>query len=547
VSSSDSAARLAVTFAKRKTGRQAPLELIYSSALFVIFVVAFFVRVWGIPHAEPIFFHVDEPIFVQRAVRIVASGDLNPHWFGHPGSFTIYGLSALYALSAHLEGTPLNELTGLYAADPTPFHVLGKYFIVFWSMLTLFGVWRLTRHFVSRWYALLAPLLLAAAPLEITLATTIRTDTQQTALLVLLCLCLVKGVRSRTWPPFVWAGALLGMATAVKWPSVVACIPIVVAAWLVHSDSRCRPDFRPLVRWVALAAGTSLVALFVTAPFALLDFGTVLRNVAQESRSTHLSATSPGFFSALLYYLNKVVQNGTWAGVLLAGCGAFGAARSDRKREHGVLLAFALVYLVFIASLNLRWPRWGLPLLPLVPLYASVGVEALTELVRERSKRPFLAPATTAIATLVLLLGCGSHLGDFVPKLKPNIDVQTNTWIRDHIPQGSKVLTEAHAPYLPRNAYEIYECDLKGRVARRTPHSKYYIPGGRLIHLKNVPKALAQVDYVMLGSTYERVKKEQKTYAHDVAVYEEILSRTERMKKLGSYEIRRVRKGAGRE
>jgi hypothetical protein len=48
----------------------------------------------GILSQKPfIIIDVDEPLFVVPALKILATGDYNPHWFGHPGSFTIYCLA----------------------------------------------------------------------------------------------------------------------------------------------------------------------------------------------------------------------------------------------------------------------------------------------------------------------------------------------------------------------------------------------------------------------------------------------------------------------
>jgi hypothetical protein len=43
-----------------------------------------------LPLQEP-----DESAFVRPAVRIAATGDLNPQWFGHPGSTVIYPVAGL--------------------------------------------------------------------------------------------------------------------------------------------------------------------------------------------------------------------------------------------------------------------------------------------------------------------------------------------------------------------------------------------------------------------------------------------------------------------
>jgi hypothetical protein len=58
--------------------------------------VAFGIHLWGIRQNLPFVPEIDEPVFVTRAVRLAASGDLNPGWFGNPGSTAMYPLAALY-------------------------------------------------------------------------------------------------------------------------------------------------------------------------------------------------------------------------------------------------------------------------------------------------------------------------------------------------------------------------------------------------------------------------------------------------------------------
>jgi len=66
-----------------------------------------------------------------------------------------YRFSLKTSLASHPE-IPLNELLIRYKEDPAPFHYLGKYLIVFWSMIGQLALWALARAFVSRWYALFA-------------------------------------------------------------------------------------------------------------------------------------------------------------------------------------------------------------------------------------------------------------------------------------------------------------------------------------------------------------------------------------------------------
>ena len=52
-------------------------------------LVGFVLRLRGITWGLPYLYDPDEHFFVDPAVRIVTTGDLNPHWFGHPGSTVI--------------------------------------------------------------------------------------------------------------------------------------------------------------------------------------------------------------------------------------------------------------------------------------------------------------------------------------------------------------------------------------------------------------------------------------------------------------------------
>src|SRR5689334_17364661 len=61
-----------------------------------IISIASILYVGGIRKNLPFIPEVDEAETVTPAIHVAASGDLNPHWFGYPGSTVIYPLAALY-------------------------------------------------------------------------------------------------------------------------------------------------------------------------------------------------------------------------------------------------------------------------------------------------------------------------------------------------------------------------------------------------------------------------------------------------------------------
>jgi hypothetical protein len=65
--------------------------------LTIILLSGILLRLYGINFGLPYLYNPDEPDFVSPAVKILANRDLNPHWFGLPGTTTIYMLAALHA------------------------------------------------------------------------------------------------------------------------------------------------------------------------------------------------------------------------------------------------------------------------------------------------------------------------------------------------------------------------------------------------------------------------------------------------------------------
>ena len=67
------------------------------SALAIILLVALAWRLHNIGFGLPSLYDPDEPIFMIKALELLTNGTLNPKWFGHPGSTTIYLLALIDA------------------------------------------------------------------------------------------------------------------------------------------------------------------------------------------------------------------------------------------------------------------------------------------------------------------------------------------------------------------------------------------------------------------------------------------------------------------
>lgn len=511
--------------------------------VFLVFLLAMFLRVEGISRLPPLMIDADEPDFVVPALRMLANGDLNPGWFGHPGSLTMYGLSFIYRLDAMLDGASLNSILERYKQDPTPFYILGKQFIVFWAMLGHLAFWLLARQLMPKWPALLALLLLACAPLDIEYATLIRTDTQQSCLVLVFCCALLSLVRTGRWRAYIASGALLGLATSVKWPSAVLCLAIVLASFLTPERKGSWRPSRKQVLQVTAAAAASALALFLAAPYAFLDFGTTLKNVGGEARTYSLNAANPSLLSGMGFYLRLLASDLSLPMALLAAVGAVLSVRTKQWREAVVLLFIFASYLVFISAQGLRWARWGVPLLPLTCVGAALGAQHLVELARTRWTRPALSIG------LSILLGAGSvaaasaNVLTVLDKRRDQPGPQATDWIVRHLPPGAKILAERQTPYLPRKMYEIYEVDAaRGGLYRARQTSKYHMAKGLIMYLSEPSEALAKVDYILLSNYHSKITRDPARYHRGIEVYETLLKGSKRLQKFGPYEVFKVKK-----
>jgi dolichyl-phosphate-mannose--protein O-mannosyl transferase len=113
------------------------------------------------------------------------SGDLNPHWFGHPASTTIY-LTALTheliyklgRLSGHF--ADWRDYRDLYLNDPTLFFWLPRMITVLFGSASVFLIYAIATNFTSSVFALLAALFFTVSPSSVHFATQVRPDVQLT-------------------------------------------------------------------------------------------------------------------------------------------------------------------------------------------------------------------------------------------------------------------------------------------------------------------------------------------------------------------------------
>jgi 4-amino-4-deoxy-L-arabinose transferase-like glycosyltransferase len=171
------------------------------------------------------------------------------------------------------------------------------------------------------------------------------------------------------------AGGWAGLALGTKFSAALLMLPLGAACALAPGG--------PGARWRrGLASGAAALATFaLTNPFALLALPTLWRNVAQQAAIARGALDVPYTrqFHATWPYVYPVVQQLRWGmgwplGLVAFGGLAYGvwrAVREPPRRAEWVLLAWAVPSFAFFGALYARFPRYLLPLTPLLAIYGA--------------------------------------------------------------------------------------------------------------------------------------------------------------------------------
>jgi len=413
-------------------------------ALTLVLIVAFALRLDGLAFGFPALLDPDEPIFVLTALRLLREHTLNPGWFGHPGTTTIYAL-AMIELATFSVWTALGRFANAHAfglavyANPALIFLPGRIFILVCGMLTIALTYVISRGLFSTRVALLAALLLAIDPLHIRYSQIIRTDMHAAVFVLLEILsarAILKYGRRRD---YVLAAIVLGFACATKWPAA-ACF-VAVAAVAAKRLYRRLDTPSATVGKLALYAISAVAALFVASPYLFLDLPTVIANLHGEERPFHLGATGHGLFGNMGWYVGGPLAFAFGiAGLLLAVTGCWIGSR--RSTEFGVtVLPVAALFFVMISAQALVWERWLIPLLPLLSIAAAVPLAAL---LREIGRWFSGVGRIAAQAGIVIAICVPVLVNARAASAERASDTRllASRWAIPHIPPGSVVTVE---------------------------------------------------------------------------------------------------------
>jgi 4-amino-4-deoxy-L-arabinose transferase-like glycosyltransferase len=425
------------------------------SILALILAVAAAARLWflhaGIPHAVGI----DEPQVVDRALRILRTGDWNPHIFDYP-TLVIY-VHAVVDILRFLWGALDGEWGSLDAYPIAAAYEAGRFVAAMIGVATVWLTYRLGTELASPRIALLAAAQLAVRPLHVRESHFILTDVPMTALTTLAVWLSVRAARLGTVRAYGWAGAACGLAAAAKYNGGVVLIA-AVSAWLLQE--RASAD---RLRKLGMIIGGAVAGFLAGSPYTILDLPHFLDGFAAQFARFAVPGHLPEP-AWILYVKHLSPVGGRWT-VPLASAGILVLLwRSGARARWAPVILFTLAYFYMLSTHAHVFGRYALPLIPMVCLLVAVAVHEIVRLLTRfiPMGRPSIERVLTAAAVILVVYGPAAESVRWLD-LQKRSDTRAlaTDWLKTNAARGTRVAVENNGPtYLDTAGFKVVATEM---------------------------------------------------------------------------------------
>lgn len=508
-------------------------KYVFSGLLIVILSAAAAIRFYSLSFGLPALNDPDELMFELGAVRMLRGLTLNPGWFGHPATTTMYVLAIVNALVFGVGWVfgwfedPKHFGDVIYA-DPSWVILPGRAAMVVFGLLVIFLAYRVSCRLFSRRAGLFTALILMASPLHIKFSQIIRSDMMACAFMLACLLAAIRAARGTGFRPYGATAMWLGIAVATKWPFAAVGLAGIGAGFLRIEQALVDSRRREVLRILAFGL-LSVLVLVLVSPYLLIDYRTVMTNLQGESRPFHLGATGGSALWNLGWYMKGPILSAM--GILGLFLTVVGVISARRNREVTYLILPVLFgFLVILLTQQLVWDRWALPVLVLMAILAGQGADTLLRLFKER----WLSLATASLGVAIVAPLTVQAWAETRERLNDTRQ-QATSWLVQNAPPGSKILIEQFSWDLASHPYKVFFplgdagcvdalAMLRGKVGYRT--IEILRKARSNVDIGTLPvTALARckVDYAVLAQA-DRYFAEQKQFPTEAENYRKLIS-----------------------
>ena len=312
--------------------------------------------------------NIDEHRLAANVKRFFVSGEIGHGTVEHYPGVLFWGLtgaSLLTYLHAVMDGT----IVSIRQMPVEMFVLAGRVTNTGIAAGTVVFSGLIGRQLSGRTAGLIAASVVAFAPLSLQVTTVLRNDPAQ---VLFVCAAVYAAIASyasnrRGWA--VLAGALAGIATGIKYTSVFALLPAMLAPVLSGTiPTRLARSGLALLAFVLAVATTN--------HFLWADFPNFVKQLADQ-----VAITGPGHWAAMdnpaAFHRQILGQFGPGAVMLLLAAGFGVYSLASRRADLWIFWLFPLFYSWFATQRPSQFPRWVYPLVPFVAIAGACALGVL--------------------------------------------------------------------------------------------------------------------------------------------------------------------------
>ena len=347
----------------------------------------------------------------------------------------------------------------------------GRALAAIFDLISIYAIYLIGRRLFDETTALYAAAFTALAVIHIQLSHFGAFDVHLTTFCLLTIFFTIRYAQENRKGDLILAGVMMGFAVGSKAAGVGLMIPLIGSAMIkglkIKDGGERIINLQSLIFDVSLISFVSFISFAITNPFSLIEFPVFISQISFQSDMARgefvLPYTNQYINTPTFWYV--IEQQGKWllglpltvaayAGAvgLLGGWAVGwwgGSVNSDQSsvirntqyeiRGLTILLVWLIPFLLFTSSLQVKYPRYMLPITPLLILCGTWAMIALARSWRVMWIIPVMTLITMAIYALAFINMYS----------QPHPWVAMSQWMYRNMPQRSIILAEKWDDDLP--------------------------------------------------------------------------------------------------
>ena len=382
-----------------------------------IVVLAFVLRYFHTKIGLPYLYNWDEPQTASTALKIMKTGDFNPHFFNY-GSMMIYSnfvVDVLHYLSlmghpstAESYLTNMNEIkinadTGWHWTISHPsFYHWNRVLTALLGTGTVLVTYLISKHVFNKWVGLISATFLAILPFHIGQSAWITTDAPVAFFVLTVVLFSILFIKYKKLSYLILSLVFVGISITTKYNAALAMVLPLIALIVVYFQSR---ESVKTYMWF-LVPVIPVAIFFMIMPYAIIDLTTFLKHVGFEVRhykiKGHGGATSVPGWEHFSFQMQQFYRHIGLANAIIIGIGTLGVFLRP-------LLIFVLIlpimYILYMTGMTVNFHRNFVQVYPFIAILFASGTYTIYYLLGLIQKRVFTSKEWIAsVLTFLIVL-----------------------------------------------------------------------------------------------------------------------------------------------